>query len=205
MKKKPIPTKRNGIYYIKWLDTTEKNIGVTEVLKAVAKPALQYWTGKEAAKAALADPNLTEDEVMAAVRDISKKAMIRGTTVHSLTEASDNEGVIIEVNKVWPEVRGYLKAFNKFKADMKPKLLYNEQTVFNRNHKYGGTVDRIYKIDDKVVLLDIKTSKDFYPVLLGENGTYAVKEMPDVFEVFLNLKAVWEFMNPDKAKEVRSE
>ncbi len=173
---------------------------------------------------------------MTAKRDINGKAMIRGTTVHSLTEAADTENTTINVNKIWPEIRGYLVAFNKFKADMKPKLLYNEQTVFNLTKGYAGTLDRIYKIDDRVVLVDLNTSKDFYPdmalqtsaykyaeyiydkktkeskpmvkidrmmvVLLGQDGTYAVKEMRDSFSEFLNLKMVWAFMNPDKAKEV---
>lgn len=236
MTKKIIPTKRNGIYFIKWLDEIKKLVAVTEILKANAKPALQYWTGKEAAKAALADPTLSEEEVMGKVRDITRKAAMRGSTVHSLTEAADTEGTTINVNKVFPEIRGYLVAFNKFKADMKPKLLYNEQMVFNLTKGYAGTLDRIYKIDDKIVLTDLKTSKAFYPdmalqtsaykyaeymyndktkesipmpkidrmmvLLLAENGTYAVKEMEDAFSPFLNLKLVWEFMNPEKAKEV---
>ena len=234
--KKPFPTKRNGIYYIKWLDEIKKLISVTEVGKAFAKPALQYWTGQQAAKIALDDPSLTEKEVMLKVGEISAKAASRGRTVHSLTEAADTENTTINVNKIWPEIRGYLVAFNKFKADIKPKLLYNEQKVFNLTKGYAGTLDRIYKIDDKIVLADIKTSSAFYPdmafqtsaykhaeymyddktkeskpmptidrmliILLGQDGTYAVKEMPDAFSEFLNLKMIWEFANPGKAKEV---
>ncbi len=233
--KKTIPTRRNGLYYIKWLDEIKKLASVTEVLKANAKPALVYWTGQQAARIALDDPSLTEKEVMLKVGEISRKAAVRGRTVHSLTEAYDTENSTINVNKIWPEIREYLKAFNKFKADVKPKLLFNEQIVFNNTKGYAGTLDRIYKIDNKTVLADIKTSSAFYPdmafqtsaykhaeyiytkekevkpmpridqmmiILLGKDGTYALKEMPDAFSEFLNLKMVWAFMNPEKSKEV---
>lgn len=233
--KKEIPVRRNGLYYIKWLDGMKKLVSVTEIGKAYAKPALQYWVGQQAAKIALDDPSLTDKEVMLKVGEISAKAASRGRTVHSLTEAADTENTTINVNKIWPEIRGYLVAFNKFKADMKPKVLYNEQKVFNLTYGYAGTLDRIYEISDKIVLVDFKTSSGFYPdmdiqtsayknaeymyndktkestpmpaidrmliVLLAEDGTYALKEMKNVFDVFLSLKHTWEYANPKKAKE----
>ena len=234
--KKEIPVRRNGLYYIKWLDDIKKLVSVTEIGKAYAKPALQYWVGQQAAKIALDDPTLSDKEVMLKVGEISGKAASRGRTVHSLTEAADTDNTKINIHKIWPEIRGYLRAFNKFKEDMKPKVLYNEQLVFNLSEGYAGTLDRIYKIGDKVVLADIKTSSNFYPdmalqtsaykhaeymynkvtkeskpmpkidqmliILLAEDGTYALKEMPDAFGTFIHLKSVWEFANPGKAKEV---
>lgn len=232
MPTKVIPTKRNGIYYIK----NNKYISVTEILKTIDKPGLNFWKMQQAAKVALGDPSLNEQEVMGKVREIGSKAASRGRIVHSLTEAADVEGSLISVESVMPEIRNYLKAFNKFKKDTNIKLLYNEQIVFNLDENYAGQLDRIYEIDGKIVLADIKTGKAFYRdhalqtsaykncthlynsstkevkpmpkidqmliVLLMEDGTYGVKEMPDVYSTFVSLYDVWKFANPDKSKEI---
>ena len=233
MVKKEIPTKRNGFYYIKTKDKELKLVSVTEIMKALAKDALRYWTGKMSARIALDDPSLNEQEVMGKVGEISRDAAKRGRVVHSLTEAADVEDSLISVGRIMPEIRGYLTAFNKFKGDTKQKLLYNEQIVFNESKGYAGQLDRIYEIDGKIVLADIKTSKDFYPdmaiqtsayknaeflyskqkeikpmpnidktmiILLGEDGNYAIREMPDVYNIFLHLKEVWGFLNPEKVE-----
>jgi hypothetical protein len=163
--KKIIPVKRNGIYYIPTVkdEKPKGHLAVTEILgKSVAKPALQYWVGKMAAQIALEDPTLSEKEVMSKVGQISGKAASRGRTVHSLAEASDVKGTIIDVAKLPPEIRPYMEAFNKFKGDMNPKLIHNEEIVFNKTHGYAGTLDRIYEINNKRALVDLKTSKDFY-------------------------------------------
>lgn len=161
--KKTIPVKRNGIYYIPHNDTFIPHLAVTEILgKSIAKPSLQYWKVKIATQTALADPTLSESEVMKEAGKISGIAASRGKTVHSLTEASDTQGTTINVATLPPKIRPYMEAFNKFKGDMKPKLIHNEEIVFSRTHQYAGTLDRIYEINGKRALVDIKTSKDFY-------------------------------------------
>ena len=234
-KTKPIPTKRNGLYYLQIGNSQKKFISVTEIGKTIDKPGLNYWKMQQATRIALDDPSLNEQEVMGKVGEISRKAASRGRTIHSLTEAADVEGSLITTETIWPEIRNYLKAFNKFKTDTNIKLLYNEQIVYNSKEGYAGQLDRIYDIDGKVVLADIKTGKEFYRdhalqtsaykncthlyhknksievmpqidqmliVLLMEDGTYGVKEMPDVYPTFLSLLNVWRFANPDKAEEV---
>lgn len=227
--KKKIPVKRNGIYYIKDGENTKPHLAVTEILgKSIAKPAIQYWFGKIAAQTALADPTLSEKEVMSEAGKISGKAASRGRTVHSLTEAIDTEGTKIDINTLPPEIRPYMEAFLKFKEEVNPKLLYNEQIVFNKEHSYAGTLDRIYDMGGKKILLDIKTSKDFYKdmslqlsaykhcefmyhkdktiekmpevdrlviLLLGDDGNYAMRQMPDSFDVFLSAFNIYKFLH----------
>jgi len=56
---KTIPTRRNGYYYI----GGEEYVSVTKVLKeTLAKPALVFWGIQQAARIALKDPTLNEDE-----------------------------------------------------------------------------------------------------------------------------------------------
>jgi hypothetical protein len=166
--KKKIPIKRNGWYY-PVVKQNFKNIilprycAVTEILgNSIDKPALRYWTGLQAARKALEDPTLNEKAVMSEVGKISGKAASRGRTVHNLTEVSDVKGSKIDPTKLPKEYRGYIEAFNKFKEEVKPKLIHNEQIVLNNEHQYGGTLDRIYNMGGKINLVDIKTSKDFY-------------------------------------------
>src|SRR3990167_3983835 len=167
-KKKVIPTKRNGRYYpkVKPEDAhkvLKSYIAVTEILgNSVDKPALRYWYGLQAARIALENPELGEKAVMSEVGKISSKAARRGSTIHNLTEVSDVEGSTIDPAKLPEEYRGYMTAFNKFKEEVNPKLLYNEQIVLNNEFGYAGTLDRIYDMGGKINLIDIKTSKDFY-------------------------------------------
>jgi hypothetical protein len=239
--KKKIVTKRNGYYY-PVVKQNFKNIilprycAVTEILgNSIDKPALGYWKGLQAARIALADPTLNEKAVMSEVGKISGKAASRGRTVHNLTEVSDIKGSKIDSTKLPKEYRGYIEAFNKFKEEVNPKLLYNEQVVLNNEHQYAGTLDRIYDMGGRVNLVDIKTSKDFYKdmglqlsaykhckymyyekdgnieampnidgmyiLLLGEDGNYAIRQMPDSFSVFLAAFSIYKFLHADKLED----
>jgi hypothetical protein len=165
---KSFPLRRNGIYF-----TPTPGISVTEILSGGwPKPALQYWMGREAAKAALNDPTLDESEVMAKVRAISGDKAKIGSTVHAMTEAIDNTTEQIDIKTVAPIYSGYIKAFLDFKEQFKPKLLHNEATVYNATFKFAGTCDRIYQMGDKTVLLDIKTSKAYYPDMALQLSAY---------------------------------
>ena len=168
--KKEVPTKRNGRYYPpkeqKEL-TRESYTAVTEILgNSIDKSALRYWFGLQAARAALHDPSLNEKEVMSEVGKISGKAASRGRTVHNLTEAIDIKDLkgedLIDISKLPKEIRPYIEAFTKFKEEVNPKLIFNEQIVFNNEHSFAGTLDRVYDMGGKINLVDIKTSKDFY-------------------------------------------
>ena len=236
--KKEIPIKRNGRYYPKvrpeFKDKIlDSYIAVTEILgHSIDKSALRYWTGLMAARKALEDPTLNEKAVMGEVGKISGQAAKRGKIIHNLTEVSDVKGSTIDPAKLPKDYQGYMVAFNKFKEEVNPKLLYNEQTVLNNEYQYAGTLDRIYKMGTKTNLVDIKTSKDFYKdmglqlsayknceymyyekegkvepmpeidgmyiLLLGADGNYAIRQMPDNLPVFLAAFEIYKFLNEDK-------
>ena len=55
-------------------------------------------------------------------------------------------------------IDGYLKAYADFVRDYRPKWDYIEYMIGNAEIGFAGTVDRIGKIDGKLVILDIKSS-----------------------------------------------
>lgn len=230
---KPIPLRRNGIY---WLETP--CMSVTEILSGgLPKPALAFWMAKMAAEIALQDPTLSPAEVTTKVRAISSDKASIGSTVHAMTETIDNTEQLPDLKTMAPQYQGYIKAFLSFRDQYKPKMLHNEATVYNKTLRYAGTIDRIYEIGGKTVLLDIKTSKAFYPemalqlsaykaaeffydkdtktstpfikidelaiLLLGEDG-YSYHQAPDKLKHFLYAYEIYKFLNPEKVDLLNS-
>ena len=52
--------------------------------------------------------------------------------------------------------------FTEFWNTHKPELIVSEYHLFSDEYKYAGTADLIVRIDDKLWLLDIKTSNSLY-------------------------------------------
>jgi len=148
-------------------------MSVTEILSGgVPKPALGFWMAKMAAEIALQDPTLSPSEVTTKVRAISSDKASIGSTVHAMTETIDNTEMLPDLNTMAPAFSGYIRSFLDFKEQYKPKLIHNEATVYNKTFKFAGTLDRIYEIGGKTVLLDIKTSKAFYPEMALQLSAY---------------------------------
>lgn len=105
-----------------------------------------------------------------------------------------------------------------------PELIALEQVVWYDKDGilYAGTLDRIYKIDNKIVLLDFKTGQDIYTenemqisaykkaidmnideiaiLQIGykrnkKGWKYTIVE--DRWELFLNTYQIWKFNNPE--------
>jgi len=214
--------KRGGFYWVEGKPFPS----VTKILgDVIRKPALEYWMKKEVYLAMVADPTLSETEAMVAPYAKADKAKSRGTTVHSIIEATKQGAKIEEVPEAFA---GYKKAFDTWLADIKPEIVENEKTLVNIVKRYAGTCDMIAKIDGKSYVVDFKTSKDgatyqeaelqiaayFYSleavsgacvVGLGENGTYTHKvigDLPGCFGAFLATKTLWEFLNREDCKKV---
>jgi len=83
------------------------------------------------------------------------RAMLFGTAVHSLTEF-DDKGILGEYD---PKLQPALTAWRNFKKDLRVEILpeYIELKVFNKAHRYAGTLDRIFMVDGTYWLIDIKT------------------------------------------------
>ena len=157
--------KRNGLYYLPDTKNPKKEHSLVSVTAVVGetypKPQLLYWAARVAARAALQDPSITEEQAVSAIGIAKKDGAIRGATVHSLTEAVDNKAQV-DIASVPPQFRGYALAHKKFTDDYLPEVLYNEQVVVNFKNGYAGRLDRIYTLRGKTAIVDFKTSPQYY-------------------------------------------
>lgn len=80
-------------------------------------------------------------------------AAMRGTLIHELTEQLDTQKII----ECPEEVSGYLTAYADFLREHSVRWLYTEKAL-RLDYEYAGTIDRFGFVDDKRVLVDIKTS-----------------------------------------------
>ena len=105
---------------------------------------------------------LTEQKSWESSQEILEEAGQRGSNVHFGAELLE-QGQILhqESYKIdeWQRLVGFVNWFTEFK----PELLATEYKVVSDKYKTGGTIDRIYRIDNQVILLDLKTGKRMYP------------------------------------------
>ena len=78
----------------------------------------------------------------------------RGTLIHEMCADYD----FTDELPTGTGIDGYLKAYADFVRDYRPKWDYIEYMIGNAGIGFAGTVDRIGKIDGKLVILDIKSS-----------------------------------------------
>lgn len=210
--------RRAGMY---WLNE-KPHISVTEVLKVIAKPSIQYWYGQQVYYAVMKDPTIDERAALAAPYAVSKSAANRGSTVHSLIEAYKTTSAV--VNTI-PEYDGYARAFYKWVEDFKPTIIENERTVVNPTKGYAGTLDMIAEIGGKRHVIDFKTNKDgnIYDeahmqvsaylncdgmtdcdggiiVALAADGTYTHQIAKNGYIAFLSALDLYVFLNYAKIK-----
>lgn len=211
--------KRRGGFY--W-DGNTPYISVTNVLKIIDKPAIQYWFGQQVYHAMVKDPSIDERTALNAPYATSGSAKDRGTTIHSIIEAHK-----AGADRIVPgvaEFRGYAKAFYDWFDDIKPELIDAEKTVFNRELGYAGTLDMLANIGGKPHVIDFKTSKkgaiydeahlqvsayreaegvsEGLIVALAEDGTYTQAKARDGFEAFKHALGLYAFLNDEKLKSV---
>jgi hypothetical protein len=218
-----VPQRRNGFYYI-----DEKRIypSVTTVLQVIAKPGLIYWAARTAARAALANPLMSEDQAISAIYQEKAKGTDRGQAIHNFIEAF-RTGKKVNVKSMPKEHRGYAIAFMKFVQVFKPKSMPVRRTVWSDKYEIAGTLDDLMTFHDKkgkVWLVDFKTGKDIYPeaglqlvayktaveeqriakidataiLLLKEDGDFALEEMNGSLEAFIAAKRLWIWANQEK-------
>lgn len=159
--------RRGGFYWVQ----NKPYLSVTECLKIINKPALQYWFGREVYRAMVIDPSLDERSALAAPYQVSSNAKSRGTTVHSIVEAFKQRGTVLE--GISPEFQGYATAFYQFMKDHGVEIIEQEKTIFNDEHQIAGTLDMLNKIGESIHVTDVKTGKDIYPEARLQNSAYA--------------------------------
>lgn len=149
---------------------------VTTVIGIMDKPAVMIWKAKQVALAALHNPKMLreieeqqgeEEAVLWLLRksDTERDAAAkRGTSVHLLADMvtrgqeSDSKGFQVseDTQPYLAAFRGFLEAYNA------SSIVSSEKAVWSLNG-YGGTYDLLMQIADELWLIDIKTSKGYYP------------------------------------------
>jgi len=92
-----------------------------------------------------------------------QNAANRGTSVHNSIEV----WIKYEIEDVNPEHRGYFSAFREWWDLKKPIVVGSEVRVYHRILRYGGTVDLLAYIDDKLTLVDFKTTSSLVDMTCG--------------------------------------
>jgi hypothetical protein len=130
---------------------------VTTILGIIDKPALTAWLKKQVFNAAI--NGVTDySEALAIVKKISKDAMDIGTRVHEYVQFYGTD----VIPPKYDDCKGYYDAYHEWIIDYSPELIENEVTVTSKVHGYKGTLDKIVRIDGKLVLVDLKTGKYVY-------------------------------------------
>ncbi|MEU1074308.1 MULTISPECIES: hypothetical protein [unclassified Streptomyces] len=169
-------------FYIDPDDGDVKVPGVTSVGSMLPKDFLTFWAAKEAAEAAVSnwdivselikrDPKGAVDYLKNAHRRKTTAASDLGSAAHDIFERM-SRGEKINDRSVHMDLKPFVRWFREFLAEIKPRFLYLEETVWSDTHKYAGSFDAIAEVDGEVVLLDWKTSARVYDSVALQLSAY---------------------------------
>lgn len=99
----------------------------------------------------------------------------RGRDVHTATHL-DDLGILDEAT-VTDEVRPYLQAWRKFRAEKTPKWTRREAIVASRVHQFAGMLDCEGFIDQIRLVAEIKTTSQVYPAFGVQLCGYSIAAM----------------------------
>ena len=145
-------------------------IGVTSVLQAVGLVDTRWFT---------------------------EEAALRGTYVHEATALFDRNQ--LNESTLDPALVPYMEAYKKFLADTRFEPVLIEEALYSEVYKFSGTMDRTGNLNNRYILLDIKTGAvpkwitwqtaayqhlvsqigqvhERYSLQLKEDGTYRLSE-----------------------------
>ena len=165
---------------------------VTTLLDSIAKPALIPWAASEGAKWFLANyesfsqAEITADAMAKGIRGAyrrkSNAALDVGKQVHKWCE----EAILWKLGKgeipQFPDNEEAKNSINGFREWIK---LNNvewhtvEEKVYNRGHKYAGTVDATATVNGEYCVIDFKTSGAIYAPYYLQCAAYA-KAIEDI-------------------------
>lgn len=114
--------------------------------------------------------------------DVTEKAAAAGTIAHDMIEAYLLHGKlyhattpVIPPEDVWRRACNSFDQFFKWNAQTKIRVVQTEKGLVSESHRYGGTWDGIGRdADDKLVLIDWKTSNAVYGDYLFQLAAYAI-------------------------------
>ncbi len=216
--KKEVPNKRAGLYFIG--EVPQALPSVTNIIRILAKPQLDYWKCQKVAEAVFADPTISLAEAINAPNKVRDAAASKGHDIHKVVEAA-SRGMTIDINNYQEPWRSHVQAYLDFQREVPHKILAAEQVVYSKTHLFAGTLDAVADIGGTKYLLDYKTNKSIYPldhslqlggymlalqdmgqpvdkcgvVHLKSDGTYAFHEIKPQPEMFLSCLKLFKFLN----------
>jgi genome maintenance exonuclease 1 len=131
----------DGRYYV--LEDGTRLPSVTTVLGAMSKADILAWRKR-----------VGEEEA----NKISKKASSRGTNVHSICEQYLNNNVDY-LKKIMPDALEMFQSIKPLLDDNVSDIWYQECALFSRKLGMAGRVDLIAHWNEKLSVIDFKTSK----------------------------------------------
>jgi len=168
---------RKGSRYYK---TPEGDMeSVTSIIKLKDKPALVQWAANCCAEAMASDienhlisfknGNASVDDIREclmsnrfAYKQSQQKACNNGTAVHDAIEQYLKKGEMPKGLKKGSEVANGFRAFLLWAKDANFTAQEVEIPLYSKKFRYAGRLDVTGKINDKLYVVDFKTSKDFY-------------------------------------------
>jgi hypothetical protein len=167
----------NGMYV--WRD--QKFPSVTSVLgKALAKPALVWWSAKMAALEAIQMHNSDREwrewgwkereQITTSHKKVSRFAADRGTSIHELADRL-MRGQAVSPQIVPEALRPHFDGLKQFVQEQRPEPVLLEATVFQSSPfalpdgfghclPYAGTLDAVLIIGGRKFIVDYKTRDD---------------------------------------------
>lgn len=91
---------------------------------------------------------------------IKSEAGIAGTKIHTACDLLE-EGVTLYERDYFTEEWVKIESFVNWFKEINPKLIAKEMAVFSKKYGYAGKVDRIYKINNEIILLDFKSGNHY--------------------------------------------
>jgi hypothetical protein len=112
---------------------------------------------------------------------IKESAGRRGTMVHQATEILEEAGEL-PISTVFQGSDGEdlhldgdaldgILSFKRWHDETRPRLVANEMTVFGED--YAGTLDRIYEINGRLWIVDLKTSQNLWEEMTLQVSSYS--------------------------------
>lgn len=114
-----------------------------------------------------------------AADDILFSAGDQGTEVHRLTEEYDkgnevscykDERGLIYTDQVWQQFERYTEFRERMGDRLKVHMI--ERSMASEKLGYGGTLDRLWTLDDNWLLTDIKTGKNIHEHYWAQQASY---------------------------------
>jgi len=103
---------------------------------------------------------------------IKTAAGVRGTNVHNAIEDLLN-GIILDRRNYSLEEWHKIFTFTEWHEEYQPEVILMEVPVFSQKYKYAGRFDLLAKMNDKIYVIDWKTSSGIHPHFPLQFASYA--------------------------------